>query len=262
MEREKLRDEECEVRSNEAVAPGLYLMQLSSPKIAAALQPGQFVHMKLPGMQDHILRRPFSVYRTEPASGVLDILYQVVGYGTNHMTQLVAGSKASLIGPVGQGWHLPDSDCGVLLVGGGVGAAPLYMLGQQLAQAGRKLHVVLGAQTRAALATYDDYLSLPGVSVAPATDDGSFGHAGFCTQPAQEAIDSGDYGFVACCGPEPLMRIVSAMAIQAGIECQVSMERRMACGVGACLSCVVETDEGKKRACVDGPVFDARKVVW
>ena len=264
--RSPLTDEACTVVSNDQVGPGLHLMRLESPSIARSLAPGQFVHMKVPGMEGHILRRPFSVYRCDPEAGCLEIIYQVVGFGTQHMTGLELGAKAALIGPVGRGWQVPEGARSALLVGGGVGAAPLYMFAQQLCSQGVQVQVVLGAQTKDALVTYDDYCALEGSAVLPATDDGSFGHAGFCTQPAQEALDAaaadGGLDFVACCGPEPLMRIVAGMCRDAHVPCQVSMERRMACGVGACLSCVVETTQGKKRSCVDGPVFDALEVVW
>ena len=262
MERTKLIDEACTVVSNNQVGPGLHLVRLRSPRIASSLAPGQFVHMAIPGMEGHVLRRPFSVYRCNEAAGTLDIIYQVVGFGTEHMTSFAEGAQASIIGPVGNGWRLPEGARKILLVGGGVGAAPLFMLAEELCGGCVDAKVVLGAQTRAALVTFEDYCALEGLAVVAATDDGSFGHAGFCTQPAQDAIAQGDVDFVACCGPEPLMRIVASMAAEAGIPCQVSMERRMACRVGACISCVVETTEGKRRSCIDGPVFDAEKVVW
>ena len=262
MERAQLLDESCQLVSNELRGPNLYLARVHSTRIASSIQPGQFVHAQLPGMEGHILRRPFSVYRADTDAEQLDILYQVVGFGTEHMATLQPGCQLKLIGPIGASWAPPASDKPALLVGGGVGAAPLMMLAQQLSVSGQGARVVLGAQTQAALVTYDDYCALEAIEVVPATDDGSFGHAGFCTQPAQEAIESGNFDYVACCGPEPLMRIVSGLALDAGLSCQVSLERRMACGVGACLSCVVQTDEGRKRACVDGPIFDARKVVW
>ena len=159
-------------------------------------------------------------------------------------------------------------------MGGGVGAAPLYLLFEQLVAAGVDVTVVLGAQTEAALVCRERYarvLSTSGCCAenAPlcATDDGTFGRAGFCTSLVDDAVSEANasgkpFDYLAVCGPEPLMKIVSGQAADANIPCQVSMEKRMACGVGACLSCVVETVNGKKRSCVDGPVFDAQEVVW
>lgn len=258
--------------SNVQVGPNLFLVTLSAPCIAAEVGPGQFVHMKIPGMEGHILRRPFSVYAADAKAGTLDILYQVVGFGSDHMTGLLAGSEAELIGPVGHGWQIPANVRKALVVGGGVGAAPLFMLCERLVHAGVSVDVVLGAQTEQALVCRDRYAQLLeegvcdlGSALRCATDDGSFGLKGFCTPLVEEALGAcGDapYDMVYVCGPEPLMKIVSNMALQAGVECQVSLEKRMACGVGACLSCVVDTVDGKRRACVDGPVFDVRKVVW
>lgn len=260
-------DENARIVANTCVGPRLHLMTLSAPGIAAALAPGQFVHARLPHMDDHLLRRPFSVYACDAAAGSLDILYQVVGYGSEHMTRLAAGEAVELMGPIGSTWNPPAGTSRALLVGGGVGAAPLFMLCESLVSRGVEVDVVLGAQTSSALVCRERYEALLGRSPLCATDDGSFGRPGFCTSLVDEALAEAGaagkpYGYLAVCGPEPLMRIVAHRALEAGVPCQVSMERRMACGIGACLSCVVETVDGRKRACVDGPVFDAEAIAW
>lgn len=277
-----LLNERVRILENECVGPNLYLMTLASPAIAAGIEPGQFVHMRIPGMEGHILRRPFSVYARDAHAGTLDILYQTVGFGSNHLATLspecaCGTERAELIGPIGRAWEAPAGTRRALIVGGGVGAAPVFMLAEQLVAAGVRTDVVLGAQTAAALVCADRYTDLlcsaagqaAGCDAEPriATDDGSYGRAGFCTSLVEEALAQAaatgePYGYVACCGPEPLMKIVAGQAAAAGVPCQVSLEKRMACGVGACLSCVVETVDGKKRSCVDGPIFDAEKVVW
>lgn len=261
-----LVNETARILSNEQVGPRLYLMALASPVIAGAIEPGQFVHMRVPRMEAHILRRPFSVYARDAQAGTFEVLYQVVGFGTDHMTRLAAGEECELIGPVGATWNPPASGrC--LLVGGGVGAAPLFMLCERICASDAAVDVVLGAQTASALVCRERYAALLGGEPRCATDDGSYGRAGFCTSLVSEALAEAaaagePYDYVAVCGPEPLMKIVAGLAADAGVRCEVSMEKRMACGIGACLSCVVDTVDGKKRACVDGPVFDARKVVW
>lgn len=263
-----LINEQARVLLNEGVGPNLFVMALESPGIAQAVAPGQFVHMKIPGMDSHILRRPFSVYACDAQAGVVEILYQAVGFGSSHMTTLAEGDEgAELIGPVGRGWRPSPDAKRALLVGGGVGAAPLFMLCEKLVGQGVETDVVLGAQTEMALACRERYEDLLPEPPRCATDDGSFGREGFCTSLVQEALDAAasegkPYDYLAVCGPEPLMRIVASMAKAAEVPCEVSMERRMACGIGACLSCVVDTIGGKKRACVDGPVFDAGEVVW
>ena len=267
-----LVNERACVLENSCVGPRLYLMRLSSPLIAGSLEPGQFVHMRIPGMEGHVLRRPFSVYARDAEAGELELLYQTVGFGSVHMATLRPGccEDAELIGPVGNAWAPPATARRALLVGGGVGAAPLFLLCERLVAAGVRTDVVLGAQTKDALVCrerYDALLARQGGSAQCATDDGSFGWPGFCTglsaQALEQAAAAGEpYDWVAVCGPEPLMRIVAGQAAGAGVACQVSMERRMACGVGACLSCVVDTRDGKKRACVDGPIFDAEVLTW
>ena len=262
-----LINEVSRIVSNEPVGPRLHLMVLKAPEIAVTVLPGQFVHVKLPRMDDHILRRPFSIYAADAQAGTVDILYQVVGFGSDHMTKLAIGEQVEMIGPVGHGWQVPEGAKRALVVAGGVGAAPLFMLTQKMAAEGLQVDVVLGAQTEAALACRSRYEELLGMCPSCATDDGSFGREGFCTSLVQEAleaaeVDGAPYDYLAVCGPEPLMKIVARMAADAGVYAQVSMEKRMACGVGACLSCVVDTVDGKQRSCVDGPVFDAEKVVW
>ncbi len=262
-----LINEQARILSNEPVGPRLYLMVLSAPEISAQVKPGQFVHMKLPRMDDHILRRPFSVYDAHADEGTVDILYQVVGFGSDHMASLEPGLCVEMIGAVGTGWSAPSDVRRALIVAGGVGAAPLFMFTRELIQRGVQVDVVLGAQTEKALVCRKRYEDLLGACPSCATDDGSFGRPGFCTSLVEEALDhaaqeDAPYDYLAVCGPEPLMKIVARMAADAGVPAQISMEKRMACGVGACLSCVVDTVDGKKRACVDGPVFDAAEVVW
>ena len=261
----KILNETARILSNEQVGPRLHVISLESPGIARSVMPGQFVHMKVPGRGENILRRPFSVYSRDEQAGSLDILYQEVGALTEYLPGLKTGS-IELMGPLGNTWN---ADCErALLVGGGVGAAPLYLLAEKLKGRGVIFDVVLGAQTAEALVTRSSYTELMGREPCCATDDGTYGRTGFCTSLVEERLrdgvigDGSAYDFMAVCGPEPLMRIVSCMGASAKVATQVSLEKRMACGIGACLSCVVDTKGGKKRSCVDGPVFYAEEVVW
>ncbi len=268
-----LVNEKARIVSNDQVGPRLHVMVLEAPVLAKSIMPGQFVHMKVPGAPDHILRRPFSIYARDVQACTVDVLYQEVGTLTRFMPSLACGQEAELIGPIGNQWSAParfaDSACThALLVGGGVGAAPLFMLAESLRALGCPTDVVLGAQTKDAIIARERYESLLGFEPFCATDDGTYGRAGFCTSLVEErlaqgcAYDGAPYDYLAVCGPEPLMRIVAGYGAQAGVYTEVSMEKRMACGIGACLSCVVDTVDGKRRSCVDGPIFDAAKVVW
>ena len=273
----QLVNEKSKLLSNEQLGPRLYLMKLAAPTIAASILPGQFVHMRIPGMPDHILRRPFSVYSWDAKAGTIDVLYQTVGFGTDHLTTIVPGTpfgdSIELVGPVGNVWGPAKPAFGIeakkaLIVGGGAGAPAVFELAKQLKGAGAEVEVVLGAATKDMLVCRERYEAMLGKPVLAATDDGTYGRAGFCTSFVEEELakngqpDFAPYDYVATCGPNPLMHIVADLAAKAGVYCEISAERRMACGVGACLSCVVDTTEGKRRACVDGPIFDARKVVW
>lgn len=258
----RVLNEKGVVKANRCLSGRLWLLDVAVPHIGAILQPGQFVHVQIPRFENHILRRPFSIFYTSPDKEVLTILYQVVGQGSAHMTTLQPGEELDLIGPVGHGWSAPDSIDRALFVAGGVGGAPLYLHAAELVARGVSVDVVLGAQSADALVVEPRYSDLLGHEPCIATDDGSRGHAGFCTDVVASRIAEETYDYVACCGPEPMMRIVSDMTLRAGIPTFISLEKRMACGVGACLSCVVETKEGRQRSCVDGPVFDAAKVVW
>ena len=262
MSSPNLVEERGRVLSNDHLGRNLYLVTVESEEIAKALLPGQFVHTLVPGMEGHILRRPFSVYDADPVAGAIEILYQVVGFGSERLSCVQPGTEISNIGPIGRGWGIAPECQRALVVCGGVGAAPLFMHTRKMVESGIEVDVVLGAQTADALVCAERYAQMLGKQPILATDDGTCGYSGFCTVPAKELLDQKKYDYVACCGPEPLMRIIAGMAREAGVSCEVSMERRMACGVGACLSCVIDTVDGKRRCCVDGPVFDANEVVW
>lgn len=247
---------------NKAYTDRLWVMEIDVDQIGQQVLPGQFIHVKIPGMEGHILRRPFSVYYTCEEGARIGVLYQVVGFGSAHMTTLEPGETLSVMGPIGHGWSIPENTSSALLVAGGVGGAPLLMHAQELVAQGVDVDVVLGAQSADALVVEPRYAQLLGRDPMIATDDGSRGHAGFCTDLVAHKIAERSYDYVACCGPEPMMKIVSEMTLAAGIPTWISLEKRMACGIGACLSCIVETTAGRKRSCIDGPIFDASEVLW
>lgn len=255
-------DKKGKVLANTQLTERLWLVSIEVESLGAQLKPGQFVHMQIPGMEGHVLRRPFSVFYVSEDGASITILYQVVGFGSKHLTGIAPGTEVDLMGPIGHGWQAPDSVEHALLVAGGVGGAPLFLHAQELVQRGVDVEVVLGAQNAQALVVEPKYTELLGHEPHIATDDGSRGHAGFCTEVVSQRIKEKHFDYVACCGPEPMMRIVSGITLGAGISTYVSLEKRMACGIGACLSCIVETKQGRKRSCVDGPVFDASEVIW
>lgn len=251
--------ERVEVRRNDRLTEGVGLLVLSAPRIASTVAPGQFVHLRVSVGADFLLRRPFSVHRATDET--IEVLYQVLGRGTRELSERRSGDVMDAIGPLGHGWQVPEGASHVLLVAGGLGAAPLGMLAERLSGRGVAVSVAQGAPTAARLVGRDLFESVAR-RVEVATDDGSAGERGFVTRLSERLIGEDRPDHVCVCGPEVMTRAVAAQAASAGIPCQVSLERLMACGIGACLSCVVTTTSGRKRACVDGPVFDAEEVCW
>ncbi len=252
--------EHVTVLANDRIAQGVGLMVLEAPRCAASVQPGQFVHLRVASGADIILRRPFSIHRAEGAR--VEILYQILGEGTLRMAEKPVGDTSmDIVGPLGRGWSVPEGAAHALVVTGGLGAAPLGMLAEQLAARGVAVSVAMGAPTRERLVARELYERVAR-RVEVATDDGSAGEHGFVTGPAARLLAEERFDIVYTCGPEPMQRAIAGLASEAGVACEISLERLMACGVGACLSCVVSTREGLRRACVDGPVFDAEEVLW
>jgi len=251
--------ESVAVISNDRVTEGVGLLVLRAPQVAARVRPGQFVHLRIATGRDFILRRPFSVHRARGER--IELLYQVLGSGTRAMSLLEPGATCDVVGPLGCGWRIPPQTSRALLVSGGLGAAPLGMLAEELAAAGVAVTCAMGAPTASRLVGREVFDTVARI-VDVATDDGSAGERGFVTAVTERLLGGHEYDVVYCCGPEVMQRIVAAQAAAAEVPCQVSLERLMACGIGACLSCVVTTVSGRKRACVDGPVFDAEEVVW
>lgn len=244
------------VLQQELLAPGVYRLALEAPEIAKQAQPGQFVHVRVAATAAPLLRRPISIAGANADSGVLVLIYRVVGEGTELLSQLHAGDGLDLMGPLGTGFRLDAQR--PLLVGGGMGLAPLLFLAQRLCPA--PTQVVLGGRCREDLFWTDLFREVcPQLIVT--TDDGSCGIAGNVTAGLPEALRRGDADRVCACGPEPMMRAVAAWAHEQGLPCQVSLEEHMACGVGACLSCTCATRGGERRkVCSDGPVFWAGEV--
>ena len=251
--------EPVEVLANERVTEGVGLIALAAPRTARALRPGQFVHVRIEQGTDFILRRPFSVHRVDGER--IEILYQVLGRGTRALAEVVQGTRMDILGPLGSGFSVPEGAAHALVVAGGLGAAPMGMLVEDLAARGVAVTAALGAPTVQRLVARELFERVAR-RVCVATDDGSAGELGFVTVLLDRLISEDRPDIVYVCGPETMARSVAMAAAAAGIACEVSLERLMACGIGACLTCVVATTSGQKRACCDGPVFDAKEVLW
>jgi dihydroorotate dehydrogenase electron transfer subunit len=267
----------CRVLQQRRLARDTYLIRLETPEIAAAIRPGQFVMLRLPGRTDPLLGRPFALYDTVlDGSGQaigIDVVYLVVGKMTGLLPGLGVGDTVEAWGPLGNGFPEPQTAGHVGVVAGGIGQTPfLAHIRELLGTRGyagearrrvQKVSVFYGVRTGDLAAGVDDFQQA-GAAVHLASNDGSIGYRGFVTALLEETRPFPEHLFG--CGPEPMLHALADVARRRGVACHLSLETPMACGVGICFSCVtkVKTADGwdYKRVCVDGPVFDAAALVW
>ena len=234
-----------EIKSNEQIAKNVYRMQLGGD--TAGILPGQFVNIRVEGQ---FLRRPISVCNI--ADGILTVIYKVVGVGTEAMSHLPIGTQLDVLTILGNGYDLSKAGDEPLLVGGGVGVPPMYMLARQLREMGKEVKVILGFNTQDEVFYEEEFRAL-GCDVTVTTVDGSHGIKGFVTN----AMD-GQQSYYYTCGPLPMIK---ALINTLGTKGEVSMEERMGCGFGACMGCTIQTTQGPKRVCKEGPVFPAEVLI-
>ena len=235
------------ITENSPVTKTVYRMRLEGEGLEQQ-KAGGFVNIRLEGL---FLRRPISVYDSAPGS--LTILYKVVGKGTEQMSGMKAGETLDMLTGLGNGYDLSKAGDRPLLLGGGVGVPPLYLLAKQLIAAGKTVHAVLGFNTAEEVFGEEEFRAL-GCSVTVTTADGSYGTKGFVT----DALPA-DYSYFYTCGPEPMLRAVYRAAKTSG---QFSFEERMGCGFGACMGCSCKTITGYKRICREGPVLEKEEILW
>ena len=238
------------IESNDAVARDTFRIVLRTEG-PVAVRSGQFVNIAIPG---YYLRRPISVSDALPDGVVL--YYKVVGEGTKLLATMQPGAELELLATAGSGFHPEKCASDALLIGGGLGAAPLYLLAKELLAAGKRATVVLGFNKADEICLADEFRAL-GVPVHIATMDGSVGTKGFVTDAIAAAKPAFDRFYT--CGPLPMMKALCAALDVPG---EVSLEERMGCGAGFCYGCTVQTASGPRRVCADGPVFDKEEVLW
>ena len=232
---------------NIALTDNVYKMTLQGDT-SAIIAPGQFVNIKLDGL---FLRRPISVCNVE--GDILTIIYKAVGKGTAQMAQMKAGTLDVLTG-LGNGYDLSLSGDHPVLLGGGVGVPPMYLLAKKLLAEGKKVSVILGFNTKSEVVFEKEFLDL-GADVTVTTVDGSYGLKGFVT----DARINMSYTYFYTCGPEPMLKAVYKASKSSG---QMSFEKRMGCGFGACMGCSCKTITGYKRICKEGPVMKKEEILW
>jgi dihydroorotate dehydrogenase electron transfer subunit len=253
--------QKCSILRRDCLAPDVFCLTLQAPRIAASASPGQFVMVRVTDGLDPLLRRPFSIHRSS-ADGTISLLFKIIGKGTEVLSRRCIGDELDLVGPLGNGFEFSD-DRPVCLIGGGMGIAPLLFLAEHLQSTGRateKDHVLLGACNKDELTPLADEFSDLGYTVQLATDDGSIGHKGFIPDLLDFVLPTVEQVYT--CGPHLMMKNVVRQCQQAEVNCQVSLETHMACGMGACLGCTVNGKRGLVHVCKQGPVFNADQLEW
>lgn len=235
------------------------LIRLADDKPLPDMLPGQFVEVRVDNSPTTFLRRPISISFVDRSRNELWLLVAAIGDGTRAMASLAVGSRLNCLLPLGNGFTMPSSASErVLLVGGGVGVAPLLYMGAEMRRCGCEPTFLLGARRSADLLLLDHFRRYGRVFVT--TEDGSADERGFVTN--HSVLQSEHFDRIQTCGPKPMMVAVARYAAAAGIDCEASLENMMACGVGACLCCVEKTTEGNLCVCKEGPVFNINKLLW
>lgn len=250
--------EDGKILSNELVGSNIWKMVVYAPKQAAAAKQGSFAQLKVIGGTAPLLRRPISYADFDAEKGTVDLIYRVVGEGSKIMTTLKAGDTIDTLGPLGREFTMTEN---MLLVGGGVGIAPMMSIVSQLKE-NQKATVILGFRDSSEL-FWAELMKEYGVEVYITTNDGSTGTKGFPTEVMAELMKGQEFTSVHTCGPEPMMRGVAKLAAEHNTMCEVSLEARMGCGTGICYGCSMEAKGGRRiKVCNDGPVFNAEEVFF
>jgi dihydroorotate dehydrogenase electron transfer subunit len=265
------------ILSNVEISPGYWRIRLTAPRQFASAKPGQFVMARVNDGIDPLLRRPLAIFnigtRTPAESGGavqlwFEMLYKVVGKGTARLSTRRETDGINILGPLGKGFEMGGDDEEKLLVGGGIGLAPLYLLATALVKRPSPVRLFAGGRTRDDLLCLTDFETL-GVDCHGATEDGSFGARGFVTTALNRHLDALEgKATLYACGPDGMLRALAGIAAERALPCQVSLEGHMACGVGACLGCVVTGEKHSPQTpdyrciCTEGPVFESGELAW
>ncbi len=252
-----------EVKELKQLAPGIYLMTIYSPYVADNAHPGQFVNIKCCDGLNALLRRPISICSTDRQAKTFDIVFQVKGSGTEFLCKKKPGETVDFIGPLGKPFDLSDKYKNIAVAGGGIGIFPLlFLLKKSKAQ---YKSAFLGFRSKE-FVVLEDAFKAAADKLHIVTDDGSYGSKGLVSNPLENSLNESAIDVIYTCGPTPMIRKVSEIAASNSIKCQVSLEQRMGCGIGACLVCACKTKYGDEweysHVCKDGPVFWSDEVIF
>jgi dihydroorotate dehydrogenase electron transfer subunit len=252
------RIENLKIIENRHLNKDFFVLELIAESKIPEMRPGQFVQVKVEGSPETFLRRPVSIHNVDYERNTFKLLIQIAGKGTKSLSMLHKGDYLNLIYPLGNSFTLPPNEGRSLLIGGGCGIAPLLFLGNFLKNNDYQFDILLGFRNKERIIEYEEYNKIGNVFIS--TEDGSLGEKGYVTDHSQ--MKKLPYSKIYCCGPESMMKAIATYCGKQSIDCEVSLENLMACGIGACLCCVVDTVKGNLCSCIDGPVFNINELKW
>lgn len=253
----------AELVKKEKLIQGIYKFSVKASQIAETAKAGQFLEIKVSKTSEPFLRRPISIYNIDKENGLIEFIFQVKGRGTELLAELEEGEKIDIMGPLGYGTFEVKEYKNVAIIGGGIGVYPLYELAKQL-KGKANLNVYMGFRDKSLVTCEKEFESIGLNKLVITTDDGSYKEKGYAIDFMKKDIEENKVDMIFACGPLPMLKAVRQYAIENDIPCQISLEERMGCGVGACLGCAVKVISGKEprygHVCKEGPVFYAKDV--
>ena len=253
----------CELLKKEMLIEGIYKFSVKAPEIAKLARAGQFLEIKVSETGEPFLRRPISIYNIEKEEGIVEFIFQVKGRGTELLADRKIGDLIDIMGPLGFGGFKVQEYKNVAIIGGGIGTYPLYELTKEL-KGKANLNVYLGFRDKSLVTCEKEFEELGLNKLVVTTDDGSYKEKGYAIDFMKKDIEEHAVDMIFACGPLPMLKAIRAYAIENNIPCQISLEERMGCGIGACLGCAVKVISGQEprygHVCKEGPVFNAADV--
>ena len=253
----------CELLKKEMLIEGIYKFSVKAPEIAKDARAGQFLEIKVSETGEPFLRRPISIYYIDKENGIVEFIFQVKGRGTELLAERKVGDLIDIIGPLGFGGFKVQEYNNVAVIGGGIGTYPLYELVKEL-KGKANLNVYLGFRDKSLVTCEKEFEEIGLNKLVVTTDDGSYKEKGYAIDFMKKDIEEHKVDMIFACGPLPMLKAVRAYAIENNIPCQISLEERMGCGIGACLGCAVKVISGTEprygHVCKEGPVFNAADV--
>ncbi len=253
------RIEDLTVKDVKWLNSNSYILEFTGSEAIPDIRPGNFAEIKVDNHPDVFLRRPFSYLDYDEKDGYVSFFVKVIGKGTKKLGTLEKGDIVSVVHPLGNAFSLPENKK-ILITGGGSGIAPFIILGRELKKKGNEVVILTGGRTAEDILFTEEFEAYGEVHCT--TEDGSKGEKGLLTQHSLFSVKEFDFDLIYTCGPDGMMKAVAGIAKEKGIACEASLENLMACGFGACLCCIQETNEGNKCVCTEGPVFNINDLLW